>query len=258
MLVLAACQPSATPTETLPTVAVLSGSATAEATEEAAVTEAQTAEVTTEITAEAMAEATETVISPDMPTGTPQPTNTATVTPRPVTPTHTIEPTQAAIGTATQAVLEAPHYATFTAAPLGTLPPTNNLKQVADVVINEQQFQEEVNLKLLTSPSIQSAVVDFVPGAIKVQMTTSGANPTSGTVTIPVTLVNDLASITISDISSDQQSVPQSFIDVATGDLFTLMLNTLDNIVKTRIGPQQKLKSIAVTDTAIEVVMLVP
>jgi len=254
ILVLAACQTNATPTETLPTVAVLAGSATAEVTSTTAATEAQTAE----ITAESTIEATESVSAGGLPTDTAQPTQTSTATRRPVTPTNTVEPTQAAIGTATQAILEAPHYATFTAAPLGTLPPTNNLKQVADVVINEQQFQEEVNLNLLTSTSIQSAVVDFVPGAIKVQMTTSDATPISGTVTIPVTLVNDLASITISDITSDQQPVPQHYIDVATGDLFTMMLETLDKIVKTRIGPQQKLKSIAVTDTAIEVVMLVP
>lgn len=254
ILVLAACQPNSTPTETLPTVAVLEASATAEVTSTAVATEAQTAEAT----AESTAEATENVSAGGLPTDTTAPTQTSTATRRPVTPTNTVEPTQAAIGTATQAILEAPRYATFTAAPLGTLPPTNNLKQVADVVINEQQFQEEVNLNLLTSNSIQSAVVDFVPGAIKVQMTTSGATPFSGTVTIPVTLVNDLASITISDITSDQQPVPQSYIDTATGDLFTMMLQTLDKIVKTRIGPQQKLKSIAVTDTAIEVVMLVP
>ncbi len=258
LLVLAACQPTTTPTETLPTLAVLSGSASVEVTVEASATAAQTAEATIEAIAESTVEATETVISPDFPTDTPEPTSTFTITPRPVTPTNTVEPTQAAIGTATQAVLEAPHYATFTAAPLGTLPPTNNLKQVAAVIINEQQFQEEIDLRLLASPNIQSAVVDFVPGAIKVQMTTSGATPISGTVTIPVTLVNDLASITISDITSDQQPVPQSYIDVATGDLFTLMLDTLDKIVKTRIGPQQKLKSMAVTDTAIEVTMLVP
>ena len=256
ILILAACQPTTTPTETLPTIAVLDA-VTAEVTE-AQTVEAQTAEVTIEVTSESTVEATEAIISPDMPTDTAEPTNPATVTPRPVTPTQTIEPTQAAIGTATQAVLEAPRYATFTAAPLGTIPPTSSLKQVADVVINEQQFQEEVNLNLLTSSSMQSAVIDFVPGAIKVQMTTSGETPISGTVTIPVTLVNDLASITISDITSDQQPVPQSYVDVATGDLFTLMLETLDKIVKTRIGPQQKLKTMAVTDTAIEVVMLVP
>jgi len=37
-----------------------------------------------------------------------------------------------------------------------------------------------------------------------------------------------------------------------------LMVNTLDKIVKARIGPEQKLKSIAVTDTSIGVTMLVP
>ncbi len=252
MFVLAACQPNVTPTETLPTVAVLGATATVEPTE------AETAEVTAEATVESTSEATESVSAGGLPSETAQPTQARTVTPRPVTPTNTIEPTQAAIGTATQAVLEAPQYATFTAAPLGTLPPANNFKQVADVVITEQQFQEEVDLNLLKSNSIQSATVDFVPGAIKVQMTTSGTTPISGTVTIPVTLVNDLASITISDITSDQQPVPQGYIDVATGDLFTLMVNTLDQIVKTRIGPQQRLKSIAVTDNTIEVMMLVP
>jgi hypothetical protein len=237
---------------------VLPDSSTAEVTAEAKVTETKTAEVTLEATPEITAEATEPVLPAVLPSDTPQPTSTATLTPRPMTSTPTVEPTQAAIGTATQAVLEQPAYATFTAAPAGTLPPSSSFKQVADVSITEQQFQEEVNLKLLTTQTIQSAVVDFVPGAIKVQMTTSGASPVSGTVTIPVTLVNDLASITISDIQTDQQPPPQSYIDVATGDLFVMMVNTLDTIVKARIGPQQKLKSIAVTDSAIEVMMLVP
>lgn len=258
ILILAACQPSASPTEVLPTVAVLPNSSTAEVTAEATATEAKTAEATVETTTELIAEATEQVLPGVLPSDTPQPTSTATITPRPMTSTPTVEPTQAAVGTATQAILERPSYATFTAAPVGTLPPASDFKQVADVTITEQQFQEEVNLKLLTTQTIQSAVVDFVPGAIKVRMTTSGAAPISGTVTIPVTLVNDLASITISDIQTDQQPTPQSYIDVATGDLFVMMINTLDTIVKARIGPQQKLKSIAVTDSAIDVMMLVP
>ncbi len=258
ILMLAACQPSTNPTEVLPTVAALPNSSTAEVTAESTATEAKTAEVTSEVTAQQTAEVTEAALPGILPSDTPQPTSTATVTPRPMTATPTVEPTQAAIGTATQAILERPSYATFTAAPAGTLPPASNFKQVADVTITEEQFQEEVNLKLLSTQTIQSAVVDFVPGAIKVQMTTSGATPISGTVTIPVTLVNDLASITISDIQTDQQPTPQSYIDVATGDLFVMMINMLDTIVKARIGPQQKLKSIAVTDSAIEVMMLVP
>ncbi len=126
------------------------------------------------------------------------------------------------------------------------------------MLINEQQFQEAVDLALGSKPSIQSAVVDFVPGAIVVKMTTSGETPISGTVTIPVTLQDDLASITIRDITTDPMPAPESYTDVATGDLFVLMVDTLDKIVKARIGSEQKLKSIVVTDTTIGVTMLVP
>ncbi len=251
-MLLAACQPTTEPTDVLPTLAVLS-----KATDDASATPVatETIEVTTEITAEVTVEASATNAAVPFPTEIDTQTPTATRTLRPVTATNTVEPTQAAIGTATQAVLEAPRYATFTAAPAGTLVAASNLQQVADVLITEQQFQEEVDLKLLTTPSIERAIVNFTAGAIVVQMTADGV---TGTVTIPVTLVNNLASITISSITSDQPTTPQDYIDVATGDLFVTMVNTLDQIVKQRIGAEQKLKSIAVTDSAIEVTLLVP
>ena len=247
ILILTACQPSAQPTDALPTVAVLPSGTTATVSP----TEAQTAEATSEATAEATIESTVEATAEMTSEATVEAGSTAEAT-------STTEPTQAAINTATEAALEAPVYATFTAAPAGTLPPASNLKQVADVVINEQQFQEELNLALLSKPSIQSATVDFVPGAIVMKMTTSGATPVSGSVTIPVTLENELASITISEITTDPMPAPQSYLDVATGDLFVIMVNTLDKIVKGRIGPEQKLKSIEVTDTTIGVMMLVP
>ena len=245
ILVLAACQPSAQPTDVLPTAAVLPSAVT----NSPVPTEAQTAEATSESTAEE----TEAAI-PETDTETPVPSDTPTSTTRPMTATHTLEATQAAIGTATAA----PHYATFTAAPAGTLPAASGLNQVADVTVSEQQFHEAIDAQIGSIPSIQSAVVDFVPGEIHVKMITSGATPVTGTVIIPVTLVDNLASITISDITSDQDPVPQGYMDVATGDLFQLMVNTLDKIVKARIGPEQKLKNIVITDTAIEVTMLVP
>lgn len=246
MLVLAACQPTTQPTEVLPTLAALPGGGTGTAV----VTDTQTVETTVQATIENTSEST---IEVSLTSGEAivKPTDTPTATP-------TVEPTQAAISTATEAALEAPVYATFTAAPAGTLPPANNFNQVADVLINEQQFQEELDAALVSKPDIQSAMVDFVPGAIIVKMTTSGGIPITGTVTIPVTLQNDLASITISDITTNPMPAPQSYIELATGDLFVLMVNTLDKIVKARIGADQKLKSIAVTDTSINVTMLVP
>jgi hypothetical protein len=241
IFVLAACQPSAQPTEVLPTLAVLPGGGTATTSIEPQTTEV-TAETTEGLTIEPSVTSGEAVVKP---------TDTPTMTP-------TLEPTQAAIGTATEAALEAPVYATFTAAPAGTLPSASNFNQVADVLINEKQFQEELNAALPSKPGIQSAVVDFVPGSIVVKMTTSGFTPIIGTVTIPVTLQNDLASITISGITTEPMPASQSYIDLATGDLFVLMVDTLDKIVKSRIGVNQKLKSIAVTDTSINVTMLVP
>ena len=86
ILVLAACQPNAQPTEALHTIAVLPGAAT----DTAVPTEAQTAEVTTEATTENTVEATKTVVPPT-PTATVKPSNTSTPT---VTPS--VEPTQAA------------------------------------------------------------------------------------------------------------------------------------------------------------------
>ena len=245
ILVLAACQPSVQPTEVLPTVAVLpsGGTATINEPQTAEATAATTVEVTAENTGEATAEATESTIQTE--------TQTAV-------PTNTLEPTQAAISTATEKALELPVYATFSAAPVGTLPPAGNFNQVADVLINEQQFQKEIDSALPAKPSIQSAVVDFVPGAIVVRMTTNGATSVSGTVTITVTLQNDLAAITIGDMTTDPMPPPQSYADVASVDMFQMMVGILDKIVKARIGPEQKLKSIAVTDTSINVTMLVP
>ncbi|MBA3874421.1 MAG: hypothetical protein H0X30_35275 [Anaerolineae bacterium] len=247
ILVLAACQPSAQPTDALPTVAVLPAGTTATVSP----TKAQTAEATSEATIESTVEGTVEATAEATSEATVEASGTAIAT-------DTTEPTQAAINTATEAALEVPVYATFTAAPAGTLPPASNLNQVADVVINEEQFQKELDLALAGKPSIQSATVDFVPGAIVVKMTTSGATPISGTVTIPVTLENELAAITISEITTDPMPAPQSYIDVATGDLFVIVVNTLDKIVKARIGAEQKLKSIEVTDTSIGVMMLVP
>lgn len=165
---LAACQSNTEPTDTLPTLAVLPD---ASATASVVPTEALTAEVTTEATSEVTESVEESATPAALPTETFTPTATLTRTPRPVTATHTVEPTLAAVGTATQAVLEAPRYSTFTPMPAGTA--TQAVANVvADVIINEAQFQEEVNRNILAYPSMHSAVVDFVPGAINVQMTT--------------------------------------------------------------------------------------
>lgn len=256
IILLAACQPTDEPTDTLPTLAVLpDASATASTTP----TEEVVSKVTPEAPAEATISADESSTPAALPSETAEPTATLTRTPRPTTPTPTVEPTLAAIGTATQAILEAPRYSTFTPAPAGSND-QGIANIVADVTIDGSQFQEEIDRNILAYPSMQSARIDFVPGAINVEMTTVDDNfaTITGTVIITVTLEGELATITISDIRTEQVNTPQSYIDVAITDTFKMMVDTLDQIVKRRVGPQQKLKSIAITDTDILVTLVVP
>lgn len=248
LMLLAACQP-ATPAAELPTVAVLPS---------ATVTE--TATVTLEATAipdTATPEQTITVeVSPTaVETNTPLPSRT----PRPVTPTNTVEPTQAAIGTATQAVLEAPRFVTFTPAPADAQVLPGAPQQFADVVINETQFQEEVNSKMLAYPNLESAVVDFVPSGINVRLTAyDGQGLVTGNVLVAIILTGDFATITISSITTDTQPTSQGYIDIATGDFFVMMVETLDTILKQRLGPEQNLQTIVVTESEMQISLLVP
>ncbi|MBI5670176.1 MAG: hypothetical protein HZC41_19440 [Chloroflexi bacterium] len=199
---------------------------------------------------------TDTVPPTDTPTLTITPSPTRT--PRPTeTPRPTIEPTRAAIGTATEAVLEAPRFATFTPAPGG--PPPGTPAQLADVVISERQFQEALDARLVTVASIDRAVVDFVPGAINVELTALGGEAlTTGIVVIAVELTGEFATISISDIRVNAPEPPPVYVETISTDFFPAVLETLDSILEQRLGPDQNLRSIAVTDLAIEVTLLVP
>jgi hypothetical protein len=251
LVLIAACQPATPATQELPTVAVLPSA-----------TPTESIPATTTLEATPMpATATAGPGIPIEASATDVQTNTAipSRTPRRVTPTNTVAPTQAAIGTATQAVLEAPRFVTFTPAPAGAQLPPGAPQQFADVVINEAQFQEEVNLKLLTYPNLESAVVDFVPSGIDVRLTAyDGTGLVSGNVLVAIILSGDFATITISSITTDTSPTSQGYIDVATGDFFVMMVETLDTILKQRLGPEQNLQNIVVTDTEMQISLLVP
>jgi hypothetical protein len=51
---------------------------------------------------------------------------------------------------------------------------------------------------------------------------------------------------------------PSVYIETVSSDFFPAILETLDTILQQRLGPDQKLRSIAVTDNAIEATLLVP
>ncbi|MBL8156740.1 MAG: hypothetical protein JNM70_21360 [Anaerolineae bacterium] len=250
LLILAACQPTSEPTAELPTLAALpSATPTIEVSE----TPSPTAEV------RASPEATDLLpfmMLTETPTPTSSSTPTATRTPRPVTPQPTLEPTRAAVGTATQAVLEAPRFVTFTPGPgaAGGAP-----QQFADVVINEQQFQEELTSLLSKYPDVDQATIDFVPEGINVRMRVfDGSAFVSGNVMVSVVLTGDFATITISSITIDGGVPSQFFVDTATGPCFLLALETLDTILKQRLGPDQNLQSVVMTDTEMLISLLVP
>jgi hypothetical protein len=247
IMLIAACQPD-TPQGDLPTLAVLPS-------------DIPTDTVTP----------TETLTSTPLPTDTPGPTDTPTDTATPTEtlipsntpratalPSQTVEPTSAAIASATAAVLEAPHFSTLTPAP-GVTPIPGTPQRAADVTITEGQFQEEVNLRLPNIPAIQTARVNFVPDGISVDLTALGGDAyVTGVVVVSILLTGDFATITISDIQVNAPEAPDAYLDLVTGDFFLMMLDSLDSILKQRLGPDQKLKNIVVTESAIEVTLLVP
>ncbi len=188
------------------------------------------------------------------PTDTLPPTRTPTLT---ATPSVTIPPATANAATATEAVLRAPRFATFTPGP--GAPPPGTPALLADVVITERQFQEAVNARLPAIPSIAGAILDFVPGGINVELTAQGgAALTTGRVFMSVQLTGEFATIAIGNIQVNAPEPPEAYLEVVNGVFFVMMVETLDAILKERLGPDQKLRDIRVTNTAIEVTLLVP
>ncbi|MBZ0279064.1 MAG: hypothetical protein K8I60_23160, partial [Anaerolineae bacterium] len=209
---------------------------------------------------------TATVTDTPAPTDTPTSTLTATATltatstsTRTPTPVFTIDPTQIVQSSATAAIQEAPRFSTFTPAPPGSTPVPGTPQQIADVIVTERQFQEEVNLKIRDISSIELAQVDFVPGGIDVELTALGGEAfITGHVFISIVMTGSFAAITIGDITMDGIEPPEGYIQVVTTDFFFMMVDVLDTILKQRLGDQQDLENIVITDETMEITLLVP
>jgi hypothetical protein len=250
---LAACQPAAD--ETLPTLAVLATSTpAADSTEEIQPTDAPE-EATTEPTAPAP---TETFTPSPSPTSTRRPTITPTFTLTPFVPTatSTLAPEQFLEATETQAFIEAPIYRTFTPAPSSSGQQITTPEQFADIIITESQFQEDLDLLLSGNPNFIQSVVDFVPGSVLIQVT--AADGTTGLVSIPITLVSNFVSITVDSVTVNGTEAPQAYVDLIYNEFFQLFFQTLDGIVVQRVGPQQNLEFLQITDSQILASVLVP
>lgn len=243
IFLLPACQPEATPSQALPTVAELPTLVPTEA--------ASPTPTLTETSAP-----TPTPTDTLVPTSTPFPTDTPAPT---ITSTSTPQSTVLAASTATQAILQAPTFATFTALPPGTLPPAGTPQQIADVVITRQQFQDAVNQKIPDYPTIQDAKITFAPNGIRVQLTALGGQAyITGDVLLSIQVSNGVAAISPTEITVNAAEPPDAYVEVVNGDFFLMMLDVLDTILKTRLGPEQNLENIVISGDNMLITLLVP
>lgn len=232
--------------------------------------------------------ATHTIGSSDTPTPTYTPTLTLspTTTPSPtVSPTFTVEPsrtatpvptqtldsTRVAIGTATAQVEEAPIFSTVTPVPpgiIGAVRPTSTgtPEVVADVIITEPQFQEEVDRLVSENDNLNRATIDFVPGAVRIELTalSDGAFAT-GTFEIVFRLTsNSLNSFvqiqTTGEIEMQGGIDPsEEFLQVASSDGTVLVFDAFNFILNQRLGEgNHNLEFIEINGEVMGIALLVP
>jgi hypothetical protein len=210
-------------------------------------------------------------------TNTPSPTRRPTLTPT-LTPTFapfmtdTPNPNSVRILTATAAIIEAPTLATLTPIPDGaqvTARPTSTGTPLvaADVIITEQQFQEQLELLLADNNDVDSVHVDFQPTGIYVTLTASGGQAfSSGTVEFGLQIVegerfNNVLVMSVENIvmQGGGDDIPQAFFDVATGDLYISLYDSLAAILDTRLGrTDHDLENMTLTDTTMDIFLYVP
>ncbi len=244
----AACQPADEPPP-LPTLAVLeAASAPPPATPEGAPATATEAEAETEaaVTAEAAAPLTPT----EQASATLIPS--ATFTPPPL-PTETLPPVVTAAPSATLPVVR---LMTLTPAP-GQ--PAATQQALADLVITESQFQDEVDRRVASIDSIQSARINFTPQGISAELTALGGTAfITGEVQVNIAVQGGFAVITLGDITVNAPEPPETYVLIASREFFSLLIDALDTTLNSRLGSQFNLEELTLTDDAILVRLLVP
>jgi hypothetical protein len=189
---------------------------------------------------------TETVL---FPTDVPQPTNT----PR---RTATIDPTQAAAVALTAAVDQAPRIITLTPNANAVAGPP---QVMVDVVITERQFQEVVDRAIADLPNIQQAYVDFQTDGIYVELTALGGQAfIAGRVQLTLDLSGGFVAISIGEVSTNAAEPPEGYLLVVNGEFFSMMLSVFDEILNERVGPENDLENMIITDEALQVFLLIP
>lgn len=228
----------------------------AEETEEVAVvpTETEIAPSVTPEPTEPPTEEAETATPTDVPpTNTPAPTRT---------PTHTPAPTNTPVPP-TLAADEIPTFSTLTPLPAGSIgqPPATPLV-MADVVITERQLQTELDGMIAGIGYIESALLDFIPGddqGIRVRLTASGGQAlVTGDVFIRFDAQDGFVAISVRDILVGSGDPPERYVEIVVGELVPLVIDAFDAILQRRLGPGQDLATLTMTETTMEISLLVP
>lgn len=238
---IAACQPAAIDEGELPTLAVLP-------------TLIPTGEITLPLTEEA---------APTEPTAPPTdiparatPLTVASPTPEDLSTQAPAQPTQHR----TQPTLspeEEPRIMTLP--PGGATRPNATPQVLADFVISEEQFQTELGRQLQNVNSVEGVTVDFVPEGMNLEVTAMGGQAlVTGNVSVSVQLTGNFATITLGQITTNAPEPPEAFILTIGSDLFPALVATMDTIITSRVGPEQNLYSINMTDSVMELMLLVP
>lgn len=184
------------------------------------------------------------------PTWTPLPTNTEIPATRP----PTLTPDSAATGTAN--AQNAPRFATLTP----NASEDQSIPQVlADVIISESQFQQAVNRRAANVDSIRSALINFVPEGIEVQLTaTGGAALTTAEVLVAFDVAEGFVQISIGEIRMNAAEPPEEFLTVVGGEFFTLIIESFNELLTQQLGIQHDLETLAIQGNNMEITLLVP
>lgn len=216
---------------------------------------------------------TDTAIPTEIPSDTPEPTNTPEPTATPVS-TDTPNPTQVVRGTSTAILLEAPVFSTFTPVPPGAIavlarPTSTGTPEVlADVIITEDQFQEEVSRLIATKPAISRARVSFVPDGVEYNLTAdSDGIFITGTITVPfdysggsinnIVAIGGAIEIVIADAEEDEE-IPPSFL-ANVSELVLITQESFNFILNQRLGEgRHDLENIVIVDGRMLISLVVP
>ena len=198
-------------------------------------------------------EPTATYTETEIPTETFTPSNTPTPSRTPI-PSATANATNAAMGTSTAQVLEAPVFSTFTPPPPGIIvavrPTSTGTPQVvADVIITQSQYQEEVNRLLADNPDVSQAEVVLAEEGVFVNLTATGGDAfATGRFLIRFDLSTGMGGDSFNNIVVVQPVSPaefemqggglpsETFVGVAYGDVTEAVFEAFNSILNQRLG----------------------